>query len=250
MSKPHPNRWLLTGATALAVIFGTMSLLPAPALAQGGNAQQGQGGPGGNDNAGQGGQGQGGQGGPPANAGEAEDSDGRGPKYGQPGEDDQRGGKPVWAQEGIPEVELGRLSVIRSPDQVLDRALAEVIANFDAETMAVYYEMTALEFVYVVETNWDGITIIDSPLENLALLTELWTTGDVSLPGVDVPEGTNMIELAAIFIGVASDKNLPISEDTVTALATIVGVSLPDSVLASIADKAEDVRVAVLAAHG
>ena len=211
-----------------------------------GEGGKGQGGPGGQ---GQGGQGQGGQGGAGHGAssveGGADDSDGRGPKYGQP--DGGQGGKPVWAQEGIPEVELGRLSVIRSPDRVLDKALAEAVANFDPATMESLYQMTATAFAAYVEVNWDTVAIIDSPVENLALLKELLTTRDTSLPQVD-PAST--IDLAAIFIGVASDKTIPISNNTVIALATIIGATwLTDADIANIATLAEDVRIHVLEGH-
>ena len=77
---------------------------------QGNQGGQGQGGIG--SQQGQGNQGQGeGQGGP------GEDSDGQGPQAGGPS-DSAGGGMPPWASEGIPEVELGRLSVARSPDHL------------------------------------------------------------------------------------------------------------------------------------
>lgn len=234
------SRLLMSGVAALVITAGSASIVATPAFAQDGQGQGGQG---------QGGQGQGqGQGGPGDNVGgDEEDSDRRGPQYGQPDDGETRGGKPVWAAEGIPEVELGRMSVIRSPDQVLDRALAEALKNYDAATMEAYYEMTAAEFAYEAANDWDNLVIFDSPLQNLALLQDLWEDGQTSLPGV---EPANLIELSAILIGVASDKNLAISEDTVRALAIISGVSMPDSVIASIAAKAEDVRVSVALGHG
>jgi len=250
LSKSVRNH-IMAGVAAIVLVGGVATFVAPLALAQNGQGQQnGQGEPGGNDSAGPGGQGPADQGGRPDAAGDEVESDGRGPQYGQPEEGEDQGGKPVWGQEGIPEVELGRLSVIRSPDATLDRALAEVVANFDPATMSVYYEMSAATFSDTMEQSWDTVTIIDSPLENLALLTELWTTGDVSLPGIDVPEDNTMVDLAAIFIGVASDKTLPVSNATVLALATIIGVSLPTDTLQDIADKAEDVRLAVLVGHG
>ena len=240
------SRLLMSGVAALVITAGSASLIATPTFAQGQQNQAGQG----EGGQGQGGQGEGGQGqgGPGDNVGgEEEDSDRRGPQYGQPDEGEDRGGKPAWSAEGIPEVELGRLSVIRSPDQVLDRALAEALANYDAATMEDYYEMTAAEFANEAETDWDNIVIFDSPLQNLALLQDLWEDGQTSLPGV---EPANLIELSAIFIGVASDKNLSISDDTVRALAIISGVTMSDELISSIASKAEDVRLAVLIGHG
>ena len=70
----------------------------------GGQGQGSQGAQSGQGNQGDQGQGQGGPG---------EDSDGVGPQAGGPS-DSAGGGQPPWASEGIPEVELGRLSVARS----------------------------------------------------------------------------------------------------------------------------------------
>jgi hypothetical protein len=226
-----------------------------PAFAQqGGGAGQGQGSPGGNDSAGEGGPGgndSGGQspgGSDQGQGGPSEDSDAQGPNAGQPSGED-RGGKPAWAQEGIPEVDLGRLSVIRSPDQVLDQALDEVIATFDPD-LASLYEMSAEDYGDYVLAHWndEGFAIIDSPLQNLALLEELWVEGDTGLPGV---EPASNLELAAILIGTASDKTLPVSYDTVLALAVIVGADdLSQADIQYIATAAEAVRIDVAAAHG
>lgn len=171
--------------------------------------------------------------------------EGAGAGQGQGGQGSD-GGKPAWAQEGIPEVELGRLNVIRSPDRVLDRALAEVIKTYNP-AMEPYYELSAAAFADQAESSWDNITIVDSPLQNLALLRELWTTSKTSLPGVDP---ASIIELSAIFLGVASDKTVAVSDDTVRALAIIMGVSMSDSTVSNIADRAEEVRLGVLAGHG
>jgi hypothetical protein len=249
---PPPRRTVGAFGTVLLMLASSLttgaaiSLFPTSAYAQdheGSDGGTGKKGPqykgGGTAGAG----GEAGQGPQAGGGGEDSDSDGRGPQYGQPS--GSQGGKPVWAQEGIPEVELGRLSVARSPDRVLDRALAEVVANFDSTTMAALYSGTATTFAETVLANWDTITIIDSPLENLALLRELWTTQSTSLPGVTP---TNIIELSAIFIGTASDKTIPVTVDTVTALATIFGVSL--ATVETIADKAEEVRLAIYTAHG
>ncbi|MBC7283649.1 hypothetical protein [Hoeflea sp.] len=242
--------------TAIAVPhFGDSPVFSSSAYAQGtdghgGGEGKGAGGSGGGHDGGSGseggkGAGKGGAGSGKGQGGPSADSEGKGPKAGEAGSN--KGGKPAWAQEGIPEVELGRLNVARSPDKVLARSLAEVISNFDPATMASLYEMTATEFAAAVLANWDTISIIDSPLENLALLDQLWSTGTTGLPTVD-PASVN--DLAGILIGVASDKNVAVTDDTVEALATIFGVSLSDSTISTVADKAEDVREAISAAHG
>jgi hypothetical protein len=239
----------LTSASAFAILIAGISIdghtLPGfgtdSAYAQGGGGQggggQGGGGQGGGGQGGQGGQGQGGPG---------EDSEGKGPRAGQGGQGDS-GGKPAWAQEGIPEVELGRLSVARSPDKVLARALDEVISNWDP-AMASLYNMSAADFADYVAANWDSITIVDSPLQNLAMLEAL-LDGSLDLSSMGItPYSTT--DLAAIFLGVASDKNVPISTDTVIAINVIMDLGLDSAEIQSIATKAEDVRDGVLEGHG
>lgn len=198
-----------------------------------------------------------------------EDSDKKGPKFG--GGDNSRrpvagtrGGRPVWAQEGIPAVELGRLSVARAPSHVLDKALAEAIKNWatmgstvltltaDGQptltmTVAALYSLPAEQFASIVATYYDAITRIDSPLENLGLMKDVASDGTTQLTGV-TPAST--IDLAAIFLGSASDKNLPISNDTVIAMATLLGLTaMPVSDVTALAAKAELVRLAILIGH-
>jgi hypothetical protein len=124
------------------------------------------------------------------------------------------GGRPVWADDGIPEVELGRLNVARSPSHVLDKALAEAHTTLSKGAQA----------------------SLHSPLQNLALYKEAmsgksgWTK-----------------EQAARFLGAAADKNIPISTDTVKALNTILG--LPTENVEEIAKAAEQQRINFKATH-
>lgn len=206
----------------------------------GGHGGGGQGGGGAGGHGGEGGSGgQGGSGHDVSTQHEDEESDGRGPRYGKP---DGSRGKPSWAQEGIPEVELGRLNVARSPSNVLDRARTDLITSFPDESISLY-NMSAEDFAAEIEANWDTLALIDSPLQNLALFKDV-LNGVSTLPGV-----TPDLDLAAIALGMASDKNVPVSEDTVTALATILGVDPASIDVAAIAAKAEDVRAAALAGH-
>ena len=254
---------LLTGVSAFAFLVGGISvgshnlldLGTHTAIAEGSGGGNGGGGNGGGGNGGGGNgggghdadggdHGSGGQGGRPDNAGE--DSDGKGPKAGQAGKGDG-GGKPAWAQEGIPEVELGRLSVARSPSKVLARALDEVLTNWDPATANIY-DLSAKAFADYVAANWDSITIVDSPLQNLALLESLYN-GTLNLSDMGInPASTT--DLAAIFLGVASDKTVPISTDTVIAINVIMDLGLNSGEIETLADKAEDVREGVLEGHG
>jgi len=253
---------LFSGVAAVALLAGPQFVSSiagghadgqayAQGQGQGQGSGHGQGGSGGGH--GQGGSGAGGgsmtpggQGGPSA------ESDAKGPMFkggdneNKPGAGTQ-GGKPTWAQEGIPEVELGRLNVVRSPEHVLDQAFAEALSNFDPALSAALYSMSAEEFATFIKANWDTITLIDSPLENLGLYKDVVSDGATQLPQV-TPASTD--DLAAIFLGVASDKTVPVTEDTVIAVTKILGLTLTDAQVTDIAEKAEIVRQAVAEAHG
>ncbi len=201
---------------------------------QGGNGNQGEGkGEGGGEGAGEKG-----QGGPGA------DSEGKGPKAGSAG--DNGGGKPVWASEGIPEVELGRLSVARSPDQVLDRSLAEALSGLTPDMIS-YYNLTIEDAVTALSLSFDATSFVDSPLQNLALLKDM-------LDGTSVLTDAGVVNdidtLAAMVLGAASDKTVPISTDTVIAVTTILGTPITGDAAVALAAEAEAIRVAILAGHG
>ena len=158
-----------------------------------------------------------------------------------------RGNRPVWAQEGIPEVELGRLNVARSPDHVLNRAEEEALANY-SDQMAALYNLTAEAAALLLQTSYGDVVRYDSPLQNLALYEDLMLNGKSKVTGL---QPASQLDLAAIFLGSASDKNIPVSEDTVTAVNKILGLpELSPEDVTTLANKAEQVRAGILAGHG
>lgn len=162
-----------------------------------------------------------------------------------------KGQRPVWAQEGIPEVELGRLNVSRAPSRVLDRAEDEALATYLAE-MATLYSLSADDAANLLETDFRGVSRYESPLQNLALYKDVMIFGRTELKDIDPTLVTvSQYDLAAIFLGSASDKTIPISEDTVIALNRILGlVELSPEERNILATKAETVRQSILIGHG
>lgn len=156
------------------------------------------------------------------------------------------GGRPVWAREGIPEVELGRLNVGRAPGHVLARAEDEAASEYTA-AMAQLYNLSAEDAAALLQANFREVARFDSPLQNLALYKDVMVFGKSQLPGIS----NDQLDLAAIFLGSASDKTVPISEDTVIAINRILGlVDLDDQDRITLAGKAETVRSAILIGHG
>lgn len=107
------------------------------------------------------------------------------------------------------EVELGRLSVSRSPSKVLDHALTEALDKLKSGTVTL--DSSGRLVV-------DGVTI-DSPLENLALYDVYMTTG--TIPGVTLPATFNPASLLAA----AADKTGAITVDTVVYTNSILGIN-------------------------
>lgn len=143
-------------------------------------------------------------------------------------------------------MELGRLSVARSPDQVLQRAYDEALASLSPE-MIDFHSLSLDEMIVEMSLNRDSITIVDSPLQNLALFKDaLDGTSVLTTLGVTNSNDT----LLAAFLGVASDKTVPISSDTVVAVSTILGTPITDAAADALAADAEAIRIAVVAGHG
>jgi hypothetical protein len=107
------------------------------------------------------------------------------------------------------EVDLGRLSVGRSPTKVLDHALAEALAKLTAPSAVITLDATGRLVV-------NGVTI-DSPLENLALY-DAYMSGTLT---VALPAGFNPASLLAA----AADKTGTITVDTVVYMNSILGLN-------------------------
>ena len=265
----------IAGAAALGIVAGMSgnapelsagwSLVASAQAAEGGTAK-GAGGPTGDQGKKGSASGSGqGQGGPSA------DSDAKGPKFGGSGSKPApgtQGGAPVWAKEGVPsDLELGRLSVVRAPAQVLERQLAEAqatmtlpfynkvieIANNAALTPA--QKLEALKAL-VKESFVDGTIFVrvDSPLQNLALYKDVFVDGIIkATTGTLTATSYNAaLMMMAVFIGSASDKTITITQATVDAINKIMlltpAAGAPTA--ADVSNWAEEVRKAIADAHG
>ncbi|MBT8455692.1 MAG: hypothetical protein HKO95_09410 [Rhodobacteraceae bacterium] len=173
-------------------------------------------------------------------------SDGRGAQKGK--DTDRDRGQPPWAREGIPEIELGRLNVARAPSHVLDRAYYEALSNFTDDKVA-FYNMSVEEAAAALRSDFRNIAMLDSPLQNLSLLRDIFQNGDSVLNTLDEVENDAQT-LAAIFLGAASDKSIEIVPDTAFALSVILGYELSEAEAVALAGKAETIRAAIKDGHG
>ncbi len=180
-----------------------------------------------------------GQGGPDAS------SDGKGPKAGSGG---TGGTKPVWASEGIPEGDYGRLNVARAPQNTRDQALAEAINTVTDWSL---YTLTLDEAIARIRVYRTDTTVVrvDSPTQSLALYQSVLKNSALIVKDGAVVSGSTLVQ-AAIFLASASDKTKPITVNTVIAMNTILGVSNPAGVSnEDMAATAEKVRAVILLAH-
>ncbi|MDD2370154.1 MAG: hypothetical protein PHQ90_12700 [Sulfuricurvum sp.] len=182
----------------------------------------------------------------------------------QKGKSDTSGnkGKPVWAQEGIPEGEYGRLNVARAPQHTRDQAKAEALSSTSDWYLYHLTTVDAIKAAILAGTRDSGIadnpdtpTIdeskiaivrVDSPTQSLALYQAV-LKGESIAP---LSGGSAYLQ-AVTFLASASDKTKPITADTVKAMNIILGVSNPAGVTnEQLAADADAVRLAILAAHG
>jgi len=174
-----------------------------------------------------------------------EDSDAKGPRHSGGTGTGSGGGKPAWSNSGIPEVELGRLNVARSPAKVLDKSLVTALATLNTlnSTTDSLYEAPTLDAAIAMLAA--STTRIDSPLENLAMLKDLLADGKVGTFDPVMPDA----DFAALLLGSAADKTVPITADTVKAMSVILKVTFP-APDAAIATSADLVRSTINTAHG
>ncbi|MBF9057950.1 hypothetical protein HKCCSP123_02025 [Rhodobacterales bacterium HKCCSP123] len=128
---------------------------------------------------------------------------------------------------------------------MIDRAYSEATAQL--ADMASFYNLTLDQMITQLSDNWDNIGIIDSPLQNLALFRDaLDGSIDLSAYGISNDRET----LMAVFMGVATDKAIPVTPESVYAVSVIFGMPLSQAEATSIASDAEAIRQAVVAGHG
>lgn len=138
-------------------------------------------------------------------------------------------------------VEFGRLNIARAPSKVLDHSLVEALSKLDGGVVG---DTLTLDPAGRLVTA-DG-SVIDSPLENLAiyeaLLTATASNGVITLSATASKDGTDTtytitapesmrLDLAASALAAASDKTGELTIDEIVGISSFIGV---DDELASL----------------
>ena len=190
-----------------------------------------------------------------------EPNDAKGPRFSGGAGTGSSGGKPVWAQEGLPtnpdgtEVELARLNVVRAPGKLLDKQLIEAtaaLADLVAGGGSLYQSADLAAALALISQD---VVRVDSPLANLALLKDFLSDGVIDGNYVTTDGTTNQLldpampdaAFVSLLLGSAADKTVPITVGTVGAMEVLMGLDLGDN--AAIAESADAVRKAILDAH-
>jgi len=126
------------------------------------------------------------------------------------------------------EVDFGRINEARSPDEVFDSQLEDVVVSLATADCVTLDPAGRLVASSVDDTTLDNLAkTIDSPLQNLAIYRELILTGFIgTAPGIPLP-GDNIYDTAARGLGAASDKAGEVDVDLVAYLNQIMGLSDP-----------------------
>ena len=125
------------------------------------------------------------------------------------------------------EVDFGRINAVRSPDDVFDRQLQDVIVNLttaDCVTLDPAGRMVASR---VADDGTVSSSAIDSPLQNLAITRQLLLTGTIGAP---LPQGAGVLDTAARGIGAGSGKTGEVNVDLVAYLDQLMGLTAPGTV--------------------
>ena len=125
------------------------------------------------------------------------------------------------------EVDFGRINAVRSPDDVFDRQLEDVIVNLataDCVTLDPAGRMVASR---VADDGTVSSSTIDSPLQNLAISRQLLLTGTIGAP---LPQGADVLDTAARGIGAGSGKSGEVNVDLVAYLDQLMGLTAPGTV--------------------
>lgn len=208
----------------------------------------------------------------PANSRGDYEGSGQGPR-GKAGQASTRGTKPVWASEGVT-VELGRLNVVRAPQSVRDRQLAEALgsAATNPDLMTVY-SWSVDKFASSLTSD---TVRTDAPLANLAMyqafikeLAKNPGATSVTLTGTNketlervtytfnLSGGATPTSVLGIMLGTAADKDVTkiggLNAGVVEAVNKILGVTTDFSKLGisttDLGTAAETVRSTISTVH-
>jgi hypothetical protein len=127
------------------------------------------------------------------------------------------------------EADFGRVNEARSPAEVFETQLEEVVVTL-ATADCISLDPAGRLVTSRVEDSIVTTAAIDSPLQNLAIYRQMMLTGFLgSDPGIELPDGA-LITAARAF-GVAADKTGEVNVDMIAYINQIMGLTEAQTVL-------------------
>jgi hypothetical protein len=134
------------------------------------------------------------------------------------------------------EVDFGRVNSARSPVEVFDRQLEDVVVNLAIADCTTLDPAGRLVASTVAADETVTTKTIDSPLQNLAIYRQLMLTGFLGAEAspIELPAGT--LDTAARGLGVGSDKTGEVNVDMVAYLNSIMGLDDVPTILGKLCE--------------
>jgi hypothetical protein len=128
------------------------------------------------------------------------------------------------------EVDFGRINAARSPDDVFEAQLEDVVVNLAIADCITLDPAGRLVASTVAADETVTTKTIDSPLQNLAIYRQLMLTGFLGAAANPIELPGDTLDTAARGLGVGSDKGGEVNVDMVAYLNSIMGLSDPATV--------------------
>ena len=134
------------------------------------------------------------------------------------------------------EVDFGRVNAARSPDDVFDRQLEDVVVNLAIADCTTLDPAGRLVASTVAADETVTTNTIDSPLQNLAIYRQLMLTGFLGAEANPIELPGDTLDTAARGLGVSSDKTGEVNVDMVAYTNMLMGLDVVPTILGKLCE--------------
>ena len=134
------------------------------------------------------------------------------------------------------EVDFGRVNAARSPDDVFDRQLEDVVVNLAIADCTTLDPAGRLVASTVAADETVTTNTIDSPLQNLAIYRQLMLTGFLGAEANPIELPGDTLDTAARGLGVSSDKTGEVNVDMVAYTNMLMGLDIAPTILGTLCE--------------
>ena len=135
------------------------------------------------------------------------------------------------------EVDFGRINAARSPDDVFDRQLEDVVVSLAIADCVTLDPAGRLVASTVAADETVTTSTIDSPLQNLAIYRQLMLTGFIGAAANPIELPGDTLDTAARGLGTGSAKGGEVNVDLVAYLNSIMGLDDVPTILGKLCEE-------------